>query len=85
LPAAPHPATISLLRETLPASSKAISEAPWAVIVASAGAIAAPEMSVNAASAQSDRFLPARTNSRGRWLGFTFRLVSASELELQSE
>ncbi len=85
LPAEPHSVTISWLRETLPADSKAISDAPWSPIVRIAGSIAAPERRVSAARLQSPRLVPAATNRRGRGASRIFGLVSAFEWEHQSE
>jgi hypothetical protein len=76
---------ISWLRETLPADSKAVSEAPWFAIVAIAGSIAKPESSASRASAQSDLLRLAAMKRRGSPVAFIFALVSPFELDLQSE
>lgn len=81
LPAEPHSLTISWLRETLPADSKASTEAPWSAIVHSAGSITAPLTSVSAARLHKPRFVPAAANRRGSGASGTIELGSAFELE----
>jgi hypothetical protein len=55
LSASPQAATISSLRCTLPAPSKAITESPWSAMVFIAGSITVPDTSMTAAGVDNHR------------------------------